>query len=205
MQYEEFCSYQNVSRETFAQLEKFVMHLEKWQKPLNLISRQSTDDIWQRHVVDSIQLYPRLPKLEKDAIAVDLGTGGGFPGLILAILTPELQWKFVESDRKKAIFLREAALTLGLENVEVLNERIEAVVLDAFVITSRALATVSKLLTYVEKMVHKDTVCLFLKGKNWQHEITEAEESWNFHVEDMASQTSEEGRVLIIKDIAAKV
>ena len=167
------------------QLEVFLNHsekdiytyidlLKKWQKAVNLISPSTIKDIWTRHVLDSAQIYLRLP--EAAQILVDLGSGAGFPGIILAILNqinkgPIKKIVLIESDIKKSLFLKEVVRQLSLP-VEILNQRIETVSkVQADVLTARALAPLNQLLLYGKNFIVPQTTCLFLKGKTADVEI----------------------------------
>jgi 16S rRNA (guanine527-N7)-methyltransferase len=192
----------NVSRETFSLLSDYVTLLIKWQKSINLVS-QNTSELWERHIKDSLQLAPLIENSEAKTV-LDLGSGGGLPALVLAIALPDRQFHLVESDKKKAIFLQEAIRILGLSgNTTVSCLRIEALPLPvhADIITSRALASTDNLLGYASKILSPNAFCLFLKGKNWSNEITEAERNWRFTQEIIPSQTSAEGVILKISQI----
>ena len=132
----------NVSRETFSKLKTYEASLKEWQKKFNLVSNASLDDAWNRHFVDSLQLLPLIP--EKAKIMYDFGSGAGFPGLVLATVlqkkTPYLKIKLIESIKKKTLYLNAVVELLKLDNVEILNDRIENIrKVTADVITSRAM------------------------------------------------------------------
>lgn len=152
----------------------YIDILKKWQKAVNLVSNTSLNDIWNRHIVDSAQLYPLIPKSSK--ILVDMGSGAGFPALVLAILNKDQQGPLkdiilIESDTKKCLFLKEVARILSLP-VHIINQRIENICnIQADIITARGLASVDILLKYAKNMVSHETICLFLKGQNVQKEI----------------------------------
>jgi len=158
----------DVSRETMRKLETYVALVEKWQPRVNLVSPASLPDIWMRHVWDSAQLAPYIspgsPRL------VDVGSGAGFPGLVLAILT-DAECHLVESDQKKAVFLRTVIRECGLMAM-VHNDRIENMpCLKASVITARALAPLDRLLPLLETQLRPGTRCLFLKGAQAKAEL----------------------------------
>lgn len=197
------CKY-NVSRETFNQLKTYEASLHEWQTRMNLVSKNSLEFAWQRHFLDSMQLFSLLPEDAK--VLYDFGSGAGFPGMVLAIMaqekTPYLKVKLVESIAKKTLYLNEVKNLIGLGNVEVLNQRIESIKAEpADVITSRALASLTDLLMYAQKFCTQKTKCIFLKGKSYQSEIDEAKKSWSFKVEVLPSKESDEGVILIITDI----
>jgi 16S rRNA (guanine527-N7)-methyltransferase len=141
--YEDFCSYQNVSRETYDKLRIYEKTLIKWQGSINLISKSTINDIWVRHFLDSAQLYPFISKIKGNIF--DFGSGAGFPGLILAIMGHK-NITLVESDQKKCTFLREVA-RLSETDVSILHSRIENLEFRRVdLIMSRALAPLSKLI-----------------------------------------------------------
>lgn len=152
----------------------YIGTLKKWQKAVNLVSNASLDDVWNRHIVDSAQLYPLIPNTAKTL--VDMGSGAGFPALPLAILNknnngPLKKIILIESDIKKCLFLKEVVRLLHLP-VQILNKRIENVSsLSADVVTARGLADVNALLKLSLPFIQKNTLCLFLKGENVQKEI----------------------------------
>tara|TARA_Y100000991_G_C21921920_1_gene326894 strand:+ start:223 stop:828 length:606 start_codon:yes stop_codon:yes gene_type:complete len=160
----------NVSRETLSQFEAYLALLEKWQRQINLVANSTMVDVWQRHILDSAQLIKFYPPNTKKIL--DVGSGAGFPGLVLAIMG-NVEVDLVESDQRKAIFLSTVIRSLGL-SAKVHNQRIETLPnLAPDVITARALAPVSKLMKLIENQVSIDTVCLFLKGASVEDELTE--------------------------------
>ncbi len=191
---------QNVSRETFSKLETYDALLRKWQAKINLVAKDSLQDLWRRHFLDSAQLLPLLPP-GNDPIT-DLGSGAGFPGLVLAIMT-ERQVHLVESDQRKGAFLIECARQTGvLDRVKVHTTRIEAA--DAWkapIITARALAALDQLLGWAEPFLMPETVCLFLKGAKVEDELTLASRSWNMAVTRHGSLTDPSGIILKLSNI----
>ena len=160
----------NVSRETLCKFEVYLALLEKWQRQINLVANSTMVDVWQRHVLDSAQLIKFCPPNTKKIL--DVGSGAGFPGLVLAIMG-NVEVDLVESDQRKAIFLSTVIRSLGL-SAKVYNQRIETLPnLAPDVITARALAPVSKLMKLIENQISHDTVCLFLKGASVEDELTE--------------------------------
>lgn len=173
----------NVSRETFAALQDYAQLLEKWNPRINLVSRNSLGQLWQRHIQDSLQLADLAPNPCKHW--VDLGSGGGFPGLVIAILAKETgspqQVTLVESDMRKATFLRTVIRELSLP-ATVINARIEQVdPLNADVLSARALADLSDLLGFAERHLAPSGTALFPKGIQWEKELFQAQSQWNFH------------------------
>ena len=192
----------NVSRETLNDLDRFVQLVTKWNPAINLVAKNSLADVWVRHIKDSVQLIPLAP-IERAWI--DLGSGGGFPGIVVSVIlkeiAPETCMYLVESDARKAAFLREASRTLRI-NCQVINQRIEEINLPpAPVISARALAHLDKLLHISERIIDSDGVCLFMKGKSYQDEVRLARESWNFDCEVIQSTTSAEAAVLKVRNI----
>ena len=196
----------DVSRETIQNLEHFAALVTKWTPKINLIAKGSVPDIWDRHIIDSVQLYRFAPKVyEKWA---DLGSGGGFPGIILAILAKEKQpnahFTLIESDQRKSTFLRTAARELRL-SITVIPERIEQTApLGADVVSARALAPLPSLLPLVGRHMRDGGICLLHKGKQAAQEVADAKNDWSFDLEDHASMTDPEARLLIIQRISAR-
>jgi len=196
----------DVSRETIQNLEDFAVLVTKWTPKINLIAKGSVPDIWDRHIIDSVQLYRFAPKVyEKWA---DLGSGGGFPGIILAILAKEKQpnahFTLIESDQRKSTFLRTAARELRL-SITVIPERIEQTApLGADVVSARALAPLPSLLPLVGRHMRDGGICLLHKGKQAAQEVADAKNDWSFDLEDHASMTDPEARLLIIQRISAR-
>jgi 16S rRNA (guanine527-N7)-methyltransferase len=190
----------DVSRETFARLEAFVALLLKWNKAINLVSKSQTspEDVWQRHIIDSIQLASYIPKNTRTI--TDFGSGAGFPGLILAILD-KWQVHLIESDQRKCAFLMEATRELP-NKVFIHNERIENLeAWDSDILTARALAPLDKLLDLTNNFHKINNICLFLKGQNVVEEIEQATKYWDIHHEIFQSATSETGKILKISNI----
>ena len=197
----------SVSRETAENLITFQNMVLEWNEKFNLISKSSVDDIWNRHILDSVQLIQYIEKDNKTLY--DFGSGAGFPAVVLAIMSkelyPNLKMTLIESIGKKATFLSEVNKKLKLD-MKVLPERIEKLTLSkADIITSRAMASLEKLLSYAKPFCDKKTRLLFLKGEKWQEEIKTAEQKWTFEYQSYPSETSDKGRVLIIKNIRRKI
>ncbi len=190
-----------ITQGAVASLKKYEQLIQKWQKAVNLVSAGSLTDIWQRHILDSAQLYPYLPNTAK--VLVDLGSGGGFPGLVLAVLNKENNGPLeeiylIESDSKKCVFLTEVARELNLK-VHVLNERIERVRdIHADVITSRALASLKDLVCYAQPFLKQDSVMLFLKGESVEAELQAL--SPYYRVQMYPSQTDKKGKIVCITE-----
>lgn len=196
----------NVSRETFQRLKDYELSLNEWQKKFNLVSNASLADAWNRHFLDSVQLFKFIPEWAETLI--DFGSGAGFPGMVLAVMakekTPYLKVSLVESIAKKTLYLK-AVSELTETDVEIINDRIENIKnRKADVVTSRAMASLNDLFSYVIGFCKNDTVCIFPKGKRYMEEITEAEKHWRFKYEIKPSEQSDEGKILIITDLARK-
>jgi 16S rRNA (guanine527-N7)-methyltransferase len=203
---EDFLRQCSVSRETLAALRCHVDLLTKWQKRINLVSGATLPEIWRRHVLDSAQLFPLAPPGAR--IWTDLGSGGGFPGLVLAAILaydhPErmAQVHLVESDRRKAAFLRECARQMSVP-VQVHAERIEDLAgWPSDVVTARACAGIGALLSYARPFLHKGTVLLFPKGKDYAAELTGLRKCGTFRCETVASTTDRAARIFRLQMVA---
>ncbi len=198
-----FQSYFGVSRETIARLETYEALLKKWNSAINLVSPRTISDIWSRHFLDSAQIFSLLPENAKSW--ADIGSGGGFPGMVVAILAaekrPDLFVTLVESDRRKAAFLMTAAREMSLK-LQVVSDRIEAISpLNADVLSARALAPLADLLAFAERHLAATGVCLFPKGARWREELAEAQKTWSFIMESHKSRTDSEAVILKIEGI----
>jgi len=193
-----FARISNVSRETLERLSDYVDLLEQWNRRINLVGRNTMGDVWRRHILDAAQLWPLLPA--RTRVLTDLGSGAGIPGLVLAAMgVPEVH--LVESDQRKAAFLREASRIMGLP-VSIHPERIEKLPpFDVDVVTARGLADLSELLDLAEKFLSKRTVCLFLKGKSVAQEVAIANESWAMAAEEIPSRSDPNGVILKLAQV----
>jgi len=192
----------DVSRETIKQLEDYVALVIKWNPVINLVAKGDVADIWSRHIEDSAQI---VFLTDIGSLWVDVGSGGGFPGVVAAILlkaiSPLTKVILVESDARKAVFLRQVVLELDL-NCEVQNKRVEVVSVQAVSIVSvRAVAALPKLLKLVEHLIEKNTVCLIMKGKNFSQELKLARDTWSFDCDVVQSKTSADGAILVIRNV----
>jgi 16S rRNA (guanine527-N7)-methyltransferase len=188
----------DVSRETNDQLEALVDTLVRWQKAINLVGRTTIEDVWTRHILDSAQLVPLIPP--DAATLADLGSGGGFPGLVLAALRPELDVTLIEVDARKAAFLGEAGRRMGLNRQPrvVIGRIEEAPAAKADVVTARALAPLGQLLSWADRHRADTAICLFHKGKGWQVELTEAMKDWDITCQPLTSITNRDAVILRI-------
>jgi 16S rRNA (guanine527-N7)-methyltransferase len=188
----------NVSRETLDRLSIYLELLRRWQRAVNLVGSGTLADPWRRHFLDCAQLVARVPA--GAASVADLGSGAGFPGMVLAILGVR-GVGLIEADRRKAQFLRAVARATDA-SVEVHAERIEGMAgWPADVITARALAPVPRLLVLAERFMTSDSVCLFLKGRSVARELTEARVSWHMEAEMFPSLSEPTGMVLQLRGI----
>jgi 16S rRNA (guanine527-N7)-methyltransferase len=188
-----------VSRETMARLEAYVRLLTAWNRRINLVGRTTIGEVWQRHILDSAQLLQHLPPGTRRV--VDLGSGAGLPGLILAIFgVPEVH--LIESDRRKAAFLAEAIRVTEAPAV-LHTQRVERVAaFGADVVTARACAPLPALLDLARSFLGPGTICLFLKGRAAAAELTEAEKDWNMRVTMLPSVTDPHGAILKLEDVS---
>ncbi|MBP9234482.1 MAG: 16S rRNA (guanine(527)-N(7))-methyltransferase RsmG [Tabrizicola sp.] len=193
----------NVSRETFEELRAYESLVRRWTPAINLVSKASVDDLWQRHIADSAQVFAATGA-ESAQSWVDLGSGGGFPGLVVAVLAkelrPDLRVTLVESDLRKATFLRQAAQALSL-SVTVHSVRIESLApQNADVLSARALAPLSDLLAHAERHLRKGGVAVFPKGARFAAELDDARKLWAFDVDVQPSLSDSEAALLVIRN-----
>ena len=196
---EEFLAAFPVSRETADRLRLYAELLKKWQAKINLVGPATIPDLWRRHFLDSAQLFPHLPP----GPVLDLGSGAGFPGLVLAILRGPggEPVHLAESDGRKGAFLREAARLTEAPAI-VRTARIETLVpFEISAITARALAPVAALLTLVEPFLTHSPKCLFLKGEKLEDELTEASKDWKMTIERIASASDPNGFIVSLKEV----
>ena len=197
-------NHDSVSRETWARLDAFVALLLERQQRMNLVGASTIPQLWTRHVADSLQLLRLAPEAR---VWCDLGSGAGFPGLVIACaLAGEkgVQVHLVESIAKKANFLRDAAQALGLPAI-VHNQRIEdftranRIAFD--VVTARALAPLDRLLTLANPLLKTGAVALFPKGQDVGAELTLASKSWKIDAELVPSNTDPHGRIMLVRHV----
>ncbi len=197
---EDFAAAADVSRETLVRLERYLALLVQWQARINLVGKSTLADPWRRHMLDSAQLAPLIP--DGARVLADLGSGAGFPGLVLAALRPALDVHLIELDARKCAFLREAARTMGV-SVTIHAARIEAMTpFRADVVTARALAPLDRLLALAAPFLAPGGVCLFLKGRGATAELTDSTKHWTMRAERIPSRSDDAGTVLRLKDIA---
>ena len=193
----------DVSRETLAALGAYEALLLKWNQRINLVAPSTVECLQQRHIIDSAQLFSLCPP---DALHwADLGSGGGLPGVVCAILAqqlaPRMEFTLVESDKRKAAFLTVCKQKFALK-LTVRSERAEAVEpLIADIISARALAPLPHLLPLVSRHLSETGLALLPKGKSYATELEAARHEWQFDVEVHSSQTDDFARILTLKDI----
>lgn len=197
MSVEEFGRVAHVSRETLARFEAYEALLQQWQQKINLVSRTTLADAWRRHFLDSIQLQkwvdPAVPTL-------DMGSGAGFPGLVLSI-AQDAPIVLAESDSRKCSFLREVRRVTRAP-AEIHDGRVEAIAPAAGfgVIVARALAPVSRLLELARPLLAKDGYCIFMKGAQVDQELEEASKAWTMDLQRHPSVADPRGVILEIRN-----
>lgn len=200
---ERFYHDSGVSRETMDHIRTYASLLVKWQKQINLVSDSTLPDLWTRHFYDSFQLKQHFDAERLGKITIlDIGSGAGFPGLLLSMCaTGDVH--MVESNNKKCAFMRQVIRETHCR-ATVHNERVEKIT--AFpvdYIISRACASLDKLLELGQNFITQDTICLFLKGQIAEQEIADAQKNWDFTVEKFTSATEETGMILKVSHIKA--
>jgi 16S rRNA (guanine527-N7)-methyltransferase len=207
---EDFKRYFSVSRETMERLTAYAALLAKWQRTINLVAPSTLPDVWSRHFADSAQLLALAPPAARQWL--DIGSGAGFPGLVLAILLAgrgQARMTLIESDTRKAAFLGEVARQTGVA-VDIYPERIESAATQAKVesvdvITARALAPMPRLMDLAAAYFSTETVGLFPKGRDADAEVTEARRSWSFEGVEHPSLTDPDGRIVEVRALKSKM
>jgi len=200
----EFQAICGVSGDTLGRFQAYLEVLEKWQRRINLVGAASLKDPWRRHFLDSAQLLPLLPPTAK--VVCDLGSGAGFPGLVLAILGRGggREFHLVESNERKCVFLRETNRITGAGAI-IHHRRVEKLSgISADIITARALAPLAKLLEYAIPILAKRGQCLILKGKGWREELTEAKKNWIIKESHIPSISDPSGTILKLEAISRR-
>lgn len=196
-----FLAANNVSRETLDRLDRIISKLDVWRQKSNLIGPKEWPQIWTRHVADSWQLLSHIPETAR---LVDLGSGAGFPGLMIAADRPAGHVTLMESVGKKCAFLNAAIDAAGL-SASVWQGRIEtAPPIKADIVTARAFAPMPQLLEYAAPWLRKGAIGLFPKGERWKEELTEARQRWNFAYEAIPSRIGGSGVILILREVARR-
>ena len=192
-----------VSRETFLKLKEYDKLLNKWNSKINLVSKSTLRDFWNRHILDSVQVFCSIG--EKTGKWADFGSGGGFPGLVLAILSDEFGVSnslcLIEADVRKSVFLRTVCRELGLV-VDVFNNRIEEISpMSVDVVSARALAPLKTLCFYAESHLNENGIAVFAKGENWESELLEAQKNWIFDYDVVTSKLHQGSVILVLRGI----
>lgn len=200
----EFLARHDVSRETLERLHAYEALLRKWNVAINLIAKSTLEAIWSRHFLDSAQVFGLSP--ESARLWADLGSGGGFPGMIAAILSADAGrttgFTLVESDLRKAAFLSTVAREIGLD-VRVLANRTEALTpICADILSARAVAPLEKLVGYAKLHLAPEGVALFSKGATHRGELRQALEKYRFSHISVASLTDPDAVIYQIRDIS---
>jgi len=190
----------NVSRETYQKLEKFALLLKENNSCYNLIGKNTIENMWERHIIDAIQL---LPLIEQNKLIIDFGSGAGIPGLILSICGRDVI--SVESIAKKIRFKEKIKDELGL-NLKLINDRVENIKIKKnIIVVARAVAPLEKLFQLSSHLLLEGNEALFMKGRNYKEEINKAEKKWKFKFKEYKSKTSEDSVILSIKDLKWKL
>lgn len=187
----------DIDSDTMDRFEVYLALLTKWQRAINLVGKNTLADAWRRHILDSAQL---LPHIEKNVKIADLGSGAGLPGLVIAIATGA-NVQLVESDQRKATFMREVARETGTD-IDVHVARIEDLsALNADIVTARALAPLPKLLPWVHRHLKNDGKSILMKGAGVDQELTECTKQWTMNVVRKPSISDASGTILIVNDL----
>ena len=188
-----------VSRETEA-LQKYASLIRKWNRAINLVAPSTLSEVEIRHIADCRQLV----EASRGGVGTwaDLGSGGGLPGMVVAICRPDLEVSLVESDKRKSAFLRTVTRELSLSNVNIVTERIEeAKPLSSANVSARALAPLPLLMSYVASHLVEGGRAWLMKGRNWSSEVDEARKQWQFALRVHQSETDPDAAILEIADI----
>ena len=190
----------SVPRETMDQLICYSDLLVKWQNSINLVSNATLEDMWRRHFYDSAQLIDHIKKGKTSSNILDVGSGAGFPGLVLSIMGAG-KVQLVESNGKKCAFMKQVIQKTGIDAI-VQNERVEKIEACSIdFITSRACADLEKLLSITAHLITPRTECLFLKGQKAEEEIKRASKKWDFKIKKIISKSEESGMILKLSEI----
>ena len=198
----------NVSRETSEKLDRLVAELERWQRVKNLVGPGTLPNVWSRHIADSLQLLAICPHAPRWA---DLGSGAGFPGLVVAASLPKSDdpvVHLIESNSRKCAFLR--AASRAIEAPAVVHEGRIASIADSLagkvdVVTARALAPLRTLIEWSRELLKMGALGLFPKGREVQSELTDAAKSWTFEADLIPSRTSAEARIVLLRSVEERV
>ena len=181
----------NLDIMTVEQIDAYIQLLLKWNQAKNLIGKSTEQDIWKRHILDSVQLVPLIP--EHTQTLSDFGAGAGIPGVILALCFPDITVHLIDSNGKKSRFMQEAARHCHIPNMQVHQCRAETLTpWKSDVITARAFAPLPRLFTYIFPFFAKESLCILPKGCNYDKEIYEAQQTWSFDYSVTASLVQEQ-------------
>ena len=199
---EDACRLIPVTDDVFARIVTYHDLLVKWQKAINLVSPKTIPESWHRHFLDSMQISQFIPQ---KGVLADIGSGAGFPGLVLAMMKPELDVHMIESDERKGQFMRTVSRETELKNVTVHTRRVEDMgeVITPDIVTARALKSLPELLEFVSPWALKNSklLCCFLKGRGAEEEIAAARKHFHFNVETHKSLTEPDAAVLVVTEI----
>lgn len=204
----------NVPHETEEKLRRYEALLVKWQGAINLVSPATLPHAWDRHFLDSLQLLPLIPPMTSTSTSTgakalyDLGSGAGFPGLVLAVARPDLSVTLIESDQKKGAFLSAVShetktpITIHSERIEKMTQTLPP----PDVITARALAPLVDLLAYIAPwaVANPALTCIFPKGAQWRTELDRAAADFAFNAHDIPSQTDPQARILVLTGVSGR-
>lgn len=198
MTQDEFARQTAVSRETLEKLKRYQALLEKWQAKINLVSATTLPEIWERHFLDSWQILPHLGAAKTLA---DLGSGAGFPGLVIAACRPEIEIHTVDSDTRKIAFQIDVARELDLK-IKFHSVRAESLAgkLQVDVVAARALAPLTQLLAWAAPLLAPGGLCTFLKGATYESELTQAKSAWHMGVDIVPSRAETGAALLLIRE-----
>lgn len=200
---ERFAAEFGVARETIERLERYVALLERWNHRINLVAAATLAEVWSRHIADSAQLLDLAPAAATTWI--DLGTGAGLPGLVIAAIAaekqPNLRVRLVERDLRKAVFLQEALRATGLAATVEAKRSEDLPAMPHDVVSARALAPLDRLCDLARRFTGPGTVLLFPKGARLDSELTAAARHWHIRAERVASRTDPAGTVLVIREL----
>lgn len=190
-----------LSPEIEVKLKTYEALLKKWQPKINLVSNQTLDNAWERHFVDSIQIADLLPEGQKTLF--DLGSGAGFPGLVLAIMRPDIEVHLVESDQKKCSFLKTVSRETE-SSAQIHNARIESISREIMpdIIMARALASLDQLFEYCSDWIemNKDLTLIFPKGEKGEEELAILRQKWSFDCRTCQSETDRNAKIYVFSN-----
>ena len=196
---QDFARITDVSRETLQKLELYAQLVTKWQSSIGLVGKSTIPDLWRRHMLDSAQLIRHASK--KSDAWLDLGSGAGFPGMVVSLLGAT-EVHLVESNQRKCEFLQEVKRQTDAP-VAIHNVRVEALELSPVdVVTARALAPLTELLTLAHPFMSSDTQCLFLKGQHVADELTDVAKHWNMSAERITSMSDHRGTIVRLTEVS---